>query len=164
MSEVLLDEDEQEAIVEDCRAESQSLERTARLLLALVNGIGLVLVAWSFLFFERSDILMPDNPAASSTGRVLAYSSTLVAIACALLITIGSEKRMYRLVGGVAACVPIAATGPRLVALRQPLAAWWIAIAGPVSFLLSVYVDLDMNRLSKDVTSLSGLKYKYKKV
>lgn len=164
MADVLLDEDEQEAIVEECRTESQRLERIARRLFALINGVGLVLVAWSFFFVEQHGSVAMPHDSESSHGIALAYSGTMIAFACALLITIGSAKRSVRLVGGVAACVPAAARGPSLLRLGAPLAAWWIAIAGPLSVLLSLYIDADMTILAKDVTSLSGLRYKYKKV
>lgn len=174
-----LDEDEQRAIVDDLRRQSEQIDWCSRWLFALVNAICFCLVGYCFLLLiiERPRALGEPSRLtlhaflARSTSEVtpwlaFAYSCTMVSLACAALICLGSKKhqRKSRSIGVVAACGPLLTCGPTLVRLGAPLAIWWVALAAPAGISLAIYVDSDMARLARDVSDLNALRYRHKSV
>lgn len=173
-----LDEDEQQAIVDELRRQSEQIDWCSRWLFALVNGVCFCLVGYCFLslIIERPRALGESSRLslhaflARSTSRsaalrvTFAYSCTMLSLACAALICLGRKRRQIRSIGIIAASGPLLTCGPMLVRAGAPVSTWWVALAAPASILLAIYVDSDMATLARDVGELNALRYRHKSV
>lgn len=177
---VLLDEDEQQAIIDGFRHQSKLINWVSRRLVALIECAGVCYVSYSWLslvILERPRVPGEANGLAhhvyltSQSIPLLrqrlatSYGCTVIALACALLVCVCEKLPFWaRHLGALAACGPPVICGPMLFRVGAPLTTWWIALTAPLGLSLAYYINSDMLALARGVADLDDLRYKYKKV
>jgi hypothetical protein len=165
-----LDTTDQEKLINELRVRGLSHERLTRFAFAVLNGIALVAVIYSFnalLMGNKLDHQVVLEFDASFGDFSLSYLGIIVELLFSIAIALNANRPQARLMHGlalVAASVPAIIFTPVLLHAQAPVVLWWLPFGALASLGITVYVDRDVKALLSDVDVLDGLKYQHKSI
>ncbi|GAB5030904.1 Hypothetical protein NocV09_00401790 [Nannochloropsis oceanica] len=166
----LLDEDEQARLIAELRRKGEEQSQSTRRLFQALY----VLLLLAFIYCTAMTLTMPYflehqaffQSAVSPFSFLLTYFADVQCVVAAISVFAGRPNKTLLFLGfGVGVLNLVAWLGVFYQYTPYPaIGFWWLPVTALFVLAVSLHVDRDLRRLTKEIDLLDKLKYDYKKV